>query len=113
MTKERPRRKRRSGRPRRWHRLLGAAFALPLLWLTASGLLLQHQTTLGLDEKLVKSAWLLKRYNQIPDSVPMSVSTSSGGPYKANHLSTKTSAAKVHETSLSASATCSVLKPSM
>lgn len=71
MTKERPRRKRRSGRPRRWHRLLGAAFALPLLWLTASGLLLQHQTTLGLDEKLVKSAWLLKRYNQIPDSVPL------------------------------------------
>jgi len=71
MTEERPRRKSRRRAPRRWHRLLGAVFALPLLWLTVSGLLLQHQDTLGMDRKTVKSGWLLKLYDQIPDSVPL------------------------------------------
>ena len=71
---ERPRKRRRRGAPRRWHRYLGAIFALPLLWLVVSGLLLQHQEKLGLSEKKVGSAWLLKRYNQIPKGNPTVVS---------------------------------------
>jgi hypothetical protein len=70
MAEERPRKRRRSGAPRRWHRYLGAIFALPLLWLVVSGLLLQHQEKLGLSEKKVSSAWLLKRYDQIPEGTP-------------------------------------------
>ncbi len=76
MSEERPRKKRRKWGPRRWHRSVGAVFALPLLWLMVSGLLLQHQDTLGLDQRMVKSAWLLKRYDQIPDADP--VVTSAG-----------------------------------
>ena len=36
--------KRRDGRhwSRRWHRILGLVFAVPLLWLTVSGLVLRH-----------------------------------------------------------------------
>ena len=74
MGKDRPRKKGRRPGPRKWHRqwhrYLGAVFALPLLWLTVSGLLLQHGERLGLTEKKVSSAWLLKRYNQIPVGVP-------------------------------------------
>ncbi|MBJ06677.1 MAG: hypothetical protein CMO40_06110 [Verrucomicrobiaceae bacterium] len=71
MTEQRPRRKRRRGSSRRWHRIIGAVFALPLLWLTTSGLLLQHQSRLGLDQKGVRSGWLLKMYDQIPKSDPL------------------------------------------
>ena len=74
MGGDRPRRKGRKSRPRKWHRLwhryLGAVFALPLLWLVVSGLLLQHGERLGLTEKKVSSAWLLKRYKQIPEGIP-------------------------------------------
>ena len=74
MGDDRSRRKGRNSRPRkwhrRWHRFLGAVFALPLLWLVVSGLLLQHGERLGLTEKKVSSAWLLKRYNQIPEGIP-------------------------------------------
>jgi hypothetical protein len=45
-------------------------FALPLLWLCVTGLLLQHQDDLGLDERRVKSEWLLKQYDQIPEGEP-------------------------------------------
>ena len=74
MSGDRPRRKGRRAGPRRWHRqwhrYLGAIFAVPLLWLVVSGLLLQHGERLGLTEKKVSSAWLLKRYNQIPQGIP-------------------------------------------
>ena len=74
MSEERPRKKRPKGGLRRWHRSIGAVFALPLLWLMVSGLLLQHQDTLGLDQKMVKSASLLKLYDQIPDADPVTTS---------------------------------------
>ena len=74
MAEERPRKRRRKGGARRWHRYLGAIFALPLLWLVVSGLLLQHQEKLGLSEKKVSSAWLLKRYDQIPGGTPVVIS---------------------------------------
>ena len=74
MSEERPRKKRPKRGLRRWHRSIGAVFALPLLWLMVSGLLLQHQDTLALDQKMVKSAWLLKLYDQIPDADPVTTS---------------------------------------
>ena len=74
MGKDRPRKKGRRPGPRKWHRqwhrYLGAVFAVPLLWLVVSGLLLQHGERLGLTERKVSSAWLLKRYNQIPQGIP-------------------------------------------
>ena len=74
MGDKRPRSKGRRSGPRRWHRqwhrYLGAVFALPLLWLVISGLLLQHGEKLGLSEKKVSSAWLLKQYDQIPEGMP-------------------------------------------
>ncbi|MEC9054730.1 MAG: hypothetical protein VX633_05460, partial [Verrucomicrobiota bacterium] len=79
MAEERPRKSWRRGAPRRWHRLIGAIFALPLLWLVVSGLLLQHQDKLGLSEKKVSSAWLLKRYDQIPSGNPL---VTSAGRFK-------------------------------
>jgi hypothetical protein len=70
MSEERSRKRRRFWGSRRWHRYLGAVFALPLLWLCITGLLLQHQDDLGLDERRVKSEWLLKQYDQIPEGEP-------------------------------------------
>lgn len=66
---------RRRGRwwVRRWHRWLGAVFALPLLWLCITGLLLQHRDTFGLQDRKVSSEWLLKRYGQIPEGDPKGV----------------------------------------
>lgn len=67
---EAPRKKRRFWGPRRWHRYLGAVFALPLLWLCVTGLLLQHQDWFGLNERTVSSEWLLRRYDQLPENKP-------------------------------------------
>lgn len=58
---------------RRWHRLLGVVFAIPLVWLSISGLLLRHAERLGLDGKLVRSSWLLERYGMIPEGEPRGV----------------------------------------
>lgn len=58
---------------RRWHRLLGVVFAIPLAWLSISGLLLRHAEGLGLDERQIRSSWLLKRYGMIPEGVPRGV----------------------------------------
>ena len=58
---------------RRWHRLLGLVFAIPLVWLSISGLLLRHAEGLGLDDKQVRSSWLLERYGMIPDGDPRGV----------------------------------------
>lgn len=73
MSEEGARKRRRFWGPRRRHRFLGAFFALPLLWLCVTGLLLQHQDTFGLDKKKVKWVWLLKSYHQIPEGTPQTV----------------------------------------
>lgn len=64
------RKKRRIWGARRWHRYLGAVFALPLLWLCVTGLLLQHQDWFGFNERTVSSEWLLRRYDQLPETQP-------------------------------------------
>ena len=62
---------------RRWHRWLGVVLALPLLWLTASGLVLRHADALGLHEKRVRSIRLLRHYGLIPEG--RARSSSAGG----------------------------------
>jgi hypothetical protein len=57
---------------RRWHRWLGVVFAIPLLWLTVSGLVLRHADRLGLHESRVRSAWLLRQYGMIPEGLARS-----------------------------------------
>ena len=47
---------------RNWHGLLGALIALPLLFLTVSGVLLSHSDQLGLSEKEVHTRWILEKY---------------------------------------------------
>jgi hypothetical protein len=62
---------------RRWHRQLGVVFALPLLWLAVSGLLLRHADRFGLHDRQVRSAWLLQRYGMIPEEAPRGVTAGS------------------------------------
>jgi hypothetical protein len=53
----------------RWHRMLGLTSAAFVLWLAASGLILNHGEALGLDQRHVHNAWLLKHYG-IPYALP-------------------------------------------
>jgi hypothetical protein len=56
---------------RHWHRWLGLFAALPLLWLSVTGLLLNHIVDLGLNDKRVSAEWVLKRYHQLPEGKPV------------------------------------------
>lgn len=67
MSTAAPKRRRRWLRARSWHHWLGAVFALPLLWVTASGLLLNRADDLGLNRKLVRSGNLLEHYGMLPE----------------------------------------------
>jgi len=69
MNPEAPRRRRH--RSRQWHRWIGLAAALPLLWLAISGILLNHAATFGLNDRMVTSGWILRHYNQIPGGDPI------------------------------------------
>jgi hypothetical protein len=53
----------------RWHRVLGLTSAVFVLWLAASGLVLNHAEGLRLDQRHVHSAWLLRHYG-IPYAEP-------------------------------------------
>jgi len=67
MSEPPPRRRRPA---RLWHRWLGLAAALPLLWLSLSGILLNHAESIGLNDRQVSAAWILKRYHQLPGGDP-------------------------------------------
>ncbi len=56
---------------RHWHRWLGLFAAVPLLWLSVTGLLLNHIVDLGLNDKRVSAEWILKRYHQLPEGTPV------------------------------------------
>lgn len=45
-----------------WHRRVGLGAALLVLWLAASGILLNHTDALGLDQHHVRAGWLLDWY---------------------------------------------------
>lgn len=65
--------KRRRRNTRSWHRWLGLVAAIPLLWLSISGLLLNHAAFLGLKESEVSTGWILKKYNQVPEGDPRGI----------------------------------------
>ena len=71
MSESTPKHRRRN--TRNWHRWLGLVAALPLLWLSISGLLLNHAEFFGLNEAEVSTGWVLKRYNQVPEGEPRGV----------------------------------------
>jgi hypothetical protein len=49
-----------------WHRWIGIACALLVLWLAVTGILLNHSTRLGLDRAYVHAPWLLRMYGISP-----------------------------------------------
>ena len=65
--------KRRRQLARKWHRWLGLAAALPVLWLAISGVLLNHAQSLGLNDRMVASGWVLRHYNQLPEGKPCGI----------------------------------------
>ena len=71
MTEPTPKIRRRNAR--NWHRWLGLVAAIPLLWLSISGLLLNHTEFLGLNEAEVSTGWILKKYNQVPEGDPRGI----------------------------------------
>ncbi len=66
-----PRSRRAPGRLLRWHRRIGAALALWLLFLCVSGILLNHGNALGLDRRHLDWSWLLSLYG-MQSEVPLS-----------------------------------------
>ena len=46
----------------RWHRRLGVAAGLFLLWLAGSGIVLNHSAQLGLDRATVSAPWITRLY---------------------------------------------------
>ncbi|MGJ8696128.1 MAG: PepSY domain-containing protein [Verrucomicrobiaceae bacterium] len=69
MSDSSPKRRRRVAR--QWHRWLGVLAAFPLLWLSVSGLLLNHAERLGFHDQEVTAGWVLKRYHQMPEGEPV------------------------------------------
>ncbi len=51
-----------------WHRWLGVISALLVLWLSVTGILLNHSTRLGMDRHYIHSPWLLSAYGIQPQS---------------------------------------------
>jgi hypothetical protein len=50
----------------RWHRRLGVAAGLFVLWLAGSGIVLNHSAQLGLDHRLVSAPWVTRLYGLRP-----------------------------------------------
>lgn len=69
MTEAPPKRRRHFAR--KWHRWLGFVVAFPLLWLAITGVLLNHAQSLGLNDRMVTSPWILRHYNQLPEGRPL------------------------------------------
>lgn len=65
MSEDPPRRRRHLAR--HWHRWLGLTAALPLLWLSVTGLLLNHADRFGLHDSKVTNSLILSHYNQVPE----------------------------------------------
>ncbi len=50
----------------RWHRRMGAVAGLFVLWLAASGIVLNHSNALGLDRTEISAPWLIQIYGLHP-----------------------------------------------
>ena len=53
------------------HRWLGLLAAFPLLWLSVTGLIMNHAERLGFDQREVKAEWILRHYRQLPEGEPV------------------------------------------
>jgi hypothetical protein len=51
-----------------WHRWLGIVCALLVLWLSVTGILLNHGPALGLDRQDLRAPWLLRAYGIKPQA---------------------------------------------
>lgn len=60
--------KKRRSRP--WHRLLGVFTAVPLIWVTLTGGLLNHTVDWKLDQIQLDHPWLLRAYGMTPSGDP-------------------------------------------
>ena len=60
---------------RKLHRLLGFLLLVPLLIFTLSGVLLMHKSDFGIDQKRVKSEWVMAQYGLTFDEAPVAWST--------------------------------------
>jgi hypothetical protein len=58
----RPQRRRLGVTLRRWHRRLGVAACVFVLWLACSGIVLHHSAVLGLDNLRLSAPWLTQWY---------------------------------------------------
>ena len=57
---------------RRWHRWLGYLLLIPLLYVSITGLLLNHTDDLDLDSRHATSPWILDRYGMNLSGEPVS-----------------------------------------
>ena len=56
----------------KWHKKIGIFAVLFLIFLTVSGIFLNHSETFGLNRNFVQAEWLLDIYNIQPPSKPVS-----------------------------------------
>lgn len=62
----------RRGIARRWHRWLGFLVVFPMLFVSLTGVLLNHADDLSLNDRRVSSPWLLNRYGMGLSGDPVS-----------------------------------------
>ncbi|HEX5790119.1 MAG TPA: PepSY-associated TM helix domain-containing protein [Luteolibacter sp.] len=60
-------------RARPWHRLLGVVLAVPLVWVSVTGALLNHSADWGLDQRLVDHPLVLRAYGMSPKGIPLGI----------------------------------------
>src|SRR5688572_12640374 len=51
-----------------WHRWLGIICAVFVLWLSATGIALNHTDAMGLERARLSHAWLLRAYGMHPEA---------------------------------------------
>ena len=66
-------------RSRPWHRLLGVVTALPIIWVTLTGGLLNHTVGWKLDQIQLDHPWLLRAYGMTPSGDPRGMAV---GPWR-------------------------------
>ncbi len=64
---------------RNWHGLLGVLIALPLIFLTVTGVLLNHSDAFQLRQKQVHSPWVLEKYGFEQGEISTAASLVGGG----------------------------------
>lgn len=63
--------RRRKRHSRKWHRWMGLLTALPLIWVLATGVVLNHTVALKLDDIEVNHPWVMAAYGMNPSGEPL------------------------------------------